>query len=46
MGILLETVKLIEKRIQKESHRPWLEVIDEVKAELKINSVLNKSEAK
>lgn len=39
MGILLDTVKLIEKRIQKESHRPWLEVIEEVKAELKTKTM-------
>ena len=43
MGVLFEVVEIIQKRIKEENHRPWLEVIEEVKAELKTNRVLNKN---
>ena len=31
MGVLLEAVEIIQKRIEKENYRPWLELIEEVK---------------
>ncbi|WP_256466714.1 hypothetical protein [Tepidibacter aestuarii] len=31
MGVLFEVVEVIQQRIEEESHRPWLEVIEEVK---------------
>lgn len=40
MGVLLDTVEIIQKRIEKESHRPWLEVIEEVEQELKEKGTL------
>ena len=30
MGVLFEAVEIIQKRIEEENHRPWLEVIEEV----------------
>ncbi|MEJ8555123.1 hypothetical protein [Tepidibacter sp. Z1-5] len=46
MGVLLEAVEIIQKRIEEENHRPWLEVIEEVREELKRNTQLKRNEFK
>ncbi|WFD08734.1 hypothetical protein [Tepidibacter hydrothermalis] len=46
MGILLEAVEVIQKRIEEENYRPWLEVIEEVKNEWKFNYMITKNKFK
>ncbi|WP_278281505.1 hypothetical protein [Tepidibacter mesophilus] len=36
-------VEIIQKRIEEENHRPWLEVIEEVKKESEFNYVIIKN---
>lgn len=31
MSVLFEAVEIIQKMIEEENHRPWLEIIEEVK---------------
>lgn len=39
MGLLLEAVNLIQQRIDTENHRPWLEIIEEVKNEINLDEL-------
>ncbi|CAH2213210.1 hypothetical protein [Tepidibacter aestuarii] len=43
MGVLLDAVELIQKKIEKENNRPWKEVIEEVKEELESNQIFIKN---
>lgn len=46
MGALFEAVEIIQNRIEKENHRPWLEVIEEVKNESQFNHILTENKSK
>ncbi|WP_278281481.1 hypothetical protein [Tepidibacter mesophilus] len=40
MGVLRELVEIIQKRIEEENHRTWLDVMEEVKNDLKSNHTI------
>lgn len=40
MGVLYEIVEKIQDRINKENHRPWMEVIRETKEEFEEKGIL------
>ncbi|CAH2213495.1 hypothetical protein [Tepidibacter aestuarii] len=46
MRVLFEAVEVIQKRIEEENHRPWVDVIEEVTEELKRSRLLKKNEFK
>ncbi len=42
MGILYDNIKRIQERIEKESHRPWKDIIEEFKRESKVGEINEK----